>query len=75
MTLPRIMMSSVDKNHRYENSGKLIGSEYFLHAHGPIYALSADTVVFLANARNDRLVISSYPFVNFDGEWRTNIPK
>ncbi|KAG6483918.1 probable beta-1,3-galactosyltransferase 12 [Zingiber officinale] len=39
----------------YESSGKLIGNEYFLHADGPIYALSADTVAFLANARNDSL--------------------
>ncbi|KAG6508376.1 probable beta-1,3-galactosyltransferase 12 [Zingiber officinale] len=39
----------------YESSGKLIGDEYFLHAHGPIYALSADSVAFLVNARNDSL--------------------
>ncbi|XP_020097629.1 probable beta-1,3-galactosyltransferase 12 [Ananas comosus] len=39
----------------YESSGQLIGNEYFLHAYGPIYALSADVVAALAIARNDSL--------------------
>ncbi|CAL9117853.1 unnamed protein product [Musa textilis] len=45
-----------DRNMKwYESSGHLIGNEYFLHAHGPIYALSADIVAALASARNDSL--------------------
>lgn len=47
---------------RYESSGQLIGNEYFLHAYGPIYALSADVVAALAIARNDRLVIYLYAY-------------
>ncbi|WOL14133.1 putative beta-1,3-galactosyltransferase 12 [Canna indica] len=39
----------------YESSGNLIGNEYFWHAHGPIYALSADIVSFLTNARTNSL--------------------
>ncbi|XP_052210012.1 probable beta-1,3-galactosyltransferase 12 isoform X1 [Diospyros lotus] len=39
----------------YEKSGHLIGSEYFLHAYGPIYVLSAEVVASLAITRNDSL--------------------
>ncbi|KAF8406889.1 hypothetical protein HHK36_006010 [Tetracentron sinense] len=39
----------------YEQSGYLIGNEYFLHAYGPIYALSAEVVASLATARNNSL--------------------
>ncbi|XP_015573160.1 probable beta-1,3-galactosyltransferase 12 [Ricinus communis] len=39
----------------YEKSGDLIGSEYFLHAYGPIYVLSADVVASLAASRNNSL--------------------
>lgn len=58
-------MHFVYNNRRYESSGHLIGNEYFLHAHGPIYALSADIVAALASARNDRSVISYFAFFNF----------
>ncbi|KAL2548506.1 putative beta-1 [Forsythia ovata] len=39
----------------YEKSGQLIGNEYFLHAYGPIYVLSAEVVASLAIARNNSL--------------------
>ncbi|XP_050219650.1 probable beta-1,3-galactosyltransferase 12 [Mercurialis annua] len=39
----------------FEKSGHLIGSEYFLHAYGPIYVLSADVVASLAASRNNSL--------------------
>lgn len=39
---------------RYEKQGNLIGNEYFLHAYGPIYVLSAEIVASLASARNGR---------------------
>ncbi|KAK6934158.1 Glycosyl transferase, family 31 [Dillenia turbinata] len=42
----------------YEPLGKLLGKEYFLHAYGPIYALSADVVASLVALRNDRQVHS-----------------
>lgn len=45
------------KTFRYEKSGHLIGNEYFLHAYGPIYVLSAEVVASLAIARNNRCVI------------------
>ncbi|KAI7992516.1 putative beta-1,3-galactosyltransferase 12 [Camellia lanceoleosa] len=38
---------------RYEKSGHLIGSEYVLHAYGPICVLSAEVVASLAIARNN----------------------
>ncbi|KAG2609514.1 hypothetical protein PVAP13_4KG042900 [Panicum virgatum] len=41
----------------YEPQSFLLGSEYFLHAYGPIYALSADVVASLVALRNNRLVI------------------
>ncbi|XP_068648180.1 probable beta-1,3-galactosyltransferase 12 [Aristolochia californica] len=39
----------------FEKSGHLLGNEYFLHAYGPIYALSAEVVAALATARNGSL--------------------
>ncbi|XP_023640049.1 probable beta-1,3-galactosyltransferase 12 [Capsella rubella] len=39
----------------YEKQGNLIGNEYFLHAYGPIYILSAEIVASLATARNGSL--------------------
>ncbi|WVZ02259.1 hypothetical protein V8G54_023065 [Vigna mungo] len=40
----------------YEPLSNLLGKEYFLHAYGPIYALSADVVSSLVALRNDRQV-------------------
>ncbi|XP_010277772.1 PREDICTED: probable beta-1,3-galactosyltransferase 14 isoform X2 [Nelumbo nucifera] len=37
----------------YEPLSYLLGKEYFLHAYGPIYALSADVVASLVALRND----------------------
>lgn len=37
----------------------MLGNEYFLHAYGPIYALSADVVASLVALRNNRQV---HPF-------------
>ncbi|XP_024021822.1 probable beta-1,3-galactosyltransferase 12 isoform X2 [Morus notabilis] len=37
----------------YEISGHLLGNEYFQHAYGPIYVLSAEVVASLATARNN----------------------
>ncbi|XP_065851353.1 probable beta-1,3-galactosyltransferase 12 isoform X2 [Euphorbia lathyris] len=37
----------------FEKSGNLIGNDYFLHAYGPIYVLSAEVVASLAAARNN----------------------
>ncbi|XP_061363395.1 probable beta-1,3-galactosyltransferase 14 [Gastrolobium bilobum] len=37
----------------YEPLSHLLGSEYFLHAYGPIYALSADVVSSLVALRNN----------------------
>ncbi|KAJ0045137.1 hypothetical protein Pint_04713 [Pistacia integerrima] len=42
----------------YEPLSYLIGKEYFLHAYGPIYALSSDVVASLVALRNDRQVCS-----------------
>ncbi|PWA80190.1 ATPase, AAA-type, core [Artemisia annua] len=42
----------------YEPLGYMLGKEYFLHAYGPIYALSADVVASLVALRNDRQVTS-----------------
>jgi hypothetical protein len=39
---------------RYEPNGYLLGSDYFLHAYGPIYALSAEVVASVSVARNNR---------------------
>ncbi|CAD5186072.1 unnamed protein product [Musa acuminata subsp. malaccensis] len=40
----------------YEPLAYLLGEEYFLHAYGPIYALSADVVSSLVALRNNRQV-------------------
>ncbi|XP_076943348.1 putative beta-1,3-galactosyltransferase 13 [Bidens hawaiensis] len=37
----------------HEPQGHMLGKEYFLHAYGPIYALSADVVANLAAFRNN----------------------
>eukprot|EP00249_Psilotum_nudum_P008603 c21398_g1_i1 orf=443-1600(+) len=37
----------------YEPLAYMLGNEYFYHAYGPIYALSAEVVASLAVARND----------------------
>lgn len=52
----------------YEPQGYMLGSEYFKHAYGPIYALSSEVVASLAMARND----SFRYFINEDvtiGAW------
>ncbi|KAH1120816.1 hypothetical protein J1N35_003976 [Gossypium stocksii] len=38
----------------YEPLSYLLGSEYFLHAYGPLYALSADVVASLVALRNNK---------------------
>ena len=43
---------------RYEPLADLLGKEYFLHAYGPIYALSADVVTSLVALKNNRQVLS-----------------
>ncbi|KAJ3694085.1 hypothetical protein LUZ60_009565 [Juncus effusus] len=52
----------------YESKGDLIGSEYFLHAHGPIYALSSNVVAALASSKNDSLRMFSNEDVTI-GSW------
>ncbi|KAH9761612.1 putative beta-1,3-galactosyltransferase 12 [Citrus sinensis] len=52
----------------YEKSGHLIGNEYFLHAYGPIYVLSAYVVASLAAARNNSLRMFSNEDVTI-GSW------
>ncbi|KAJ0964561.1 hypothetical protein J5N97_025699 [Dioscorea zingiberensis] len=52
----------------YESSGHLIGNEYFLHAYGPIYALSAEVVGALAATKNDSLRMFSNEDVTV-GSW------
>ncbi|KAF2612838.1 hypothetical protein F2Q70_00010002 [Brassica cretica] len=39
----------------YEPLADLLGQEYFLHAYGPIYALSADVVTSLVALKNNRM--------------------
>ncbi|KAF5780848.1 putative glycosyl transferase, family 31 [Helianthus annuus] len=50
----------------HEPLGYMLGKEYFLHAYGPIYALSADVVASLVALRNNRQVcnyiMSKLPF-------------
>lgn len=41
-------------SNRYEPQYALLGKEYFYHAYGTIYALSAEVVGTLASARNGR---------------------
>ena len=44
---------------RYEPLSPLLGNEYFFHAYGPIYILSADVVASLVALKNDRQVYFS----------------
>ena len=41
---------------RYEPKAYLLGKEYFLHAYGPIYALSADVVNIINSIPDGRYV-------------------
>uniref|UniRef100_A0A2P2JHR4 Hexosyltransferase n=1 Tax=Rhizophora mucronata TaxID=61149 RepID=A0A2P2JHR4_RHIMU len=52
----------------YEKSGHLLGTEYFLHAYGPIYVLSAEIVASLAAARNNSMRMFSNEDVTI-GSW------
>ncbi|KAL4589019.1 hypothetical protein LXL04_001921 [Taraxacum kok-saghyz] len=52
----------------YEPLGYMLGQEYFLHAYGPIYALSADVVASLAALRNDSFRMFSNEDVTI-GAW------
>ncbi|OVA12282.1 Glycosyl transferase [Macleaya cordata] len=56
----------------YEPLSYILGKEYFLHAYGPIYALSAEVVVSLVALRNNRQVVIFRMFSNEDvtiGAW------
>ncbi|KAL8166519.1 hypothetical protein V2J09_008018 [Rumex salicifolius] len=52
----------------YESQGHLIGNEYFLHAYGPMYILSAEVVASLATAKNNSLRMFSNEDVTI-GSW------
>ncbi|KAI3789540.1 hypothetical protein L2E82_02339 [Cichorium intybus] len=52
----------------YEPLGYMLGQEYFLHAYGPLYALSADVVSSLAALRNDSFRMFSNEDVTI-GAW------
>ncbi|KAJ4726426.1 Hexosyltransferase [Melia azedarach] len=52
----------------YEPLSYMIGSEYFLHAYGPIYALSVDVVANLVALRNDSFRMFSNEDVTI-GAW------
>ncbi|RAL49096.1 hypothetical protein DM860_015087 [Cuscuta australis] len=52
----------------YEPLSKLLGKEYFLHAYGPIYALSVDVVSSLVALRNDSFRMFSNEDVTI-GSW------
>ncbi|XP_004489037.1 probable beta-1,3-galactosyltransferase 14 [Cicer arietinum] len=52
----------------YEPLSKLLGKEYFLHAYGPIYALSADVVSSLVALRNNSFRMFSNEDVTI-GAW------
>ncbi|CAL9195835.1 unnamed protein product [Musa hybrid cultivar] len=52
----------------YEPLAYLLGKEYFLHAYGPIYALSADVVSSLVALRNDSFRMFSNEDVTI-GSW------
>ncbi|KAI4390150.1 hypothetical protein MLD38_002292 [Melastoma candidum] len=52
----------------YEPLSHLLGSEYFLHAYGPIYALSADVVKSLVVLRNNSFRMFSNEDVTI-GAW------
>ncbi|KAL8141296.1 hypothetical protein V2J09_007317 [Rumex salicifolius] len=57
-----------DPNLKYEPLSYLLGSEYFLHAYGPIYALSASVVRSLGTLRNDSFRMFSNEDVTI-GSW------
>ncbi|KAL0399460.1 UNVERIFIED_CONTAM: putative beta-1,3-galactosyltransferase 13 [Sesamum radiatum] len=52
----------------YEPLSNLLGKEYFLHAYGPIYALSRDVVASLVALRNDSFRMFSNEDVTI-GSW------
>uniref|UniRef100_A0A2P2KAT0 Hexosyltransferase n=2 Tax=Rhizophora mucronata TaxID=61149 RepID=A0A2P2KAT0_RHIMU len=52
----------------YEPLSYLLGKEYFLHAYGPLYALSADVVASLVALRNDSIRMFSNEDVTI-GAW------
>ncbi|PKA46040.1 putative beta-1,3-galactosyltransferase 14 [Apostasia shenzhenica] len=52
----------------YEPLSYLLGSDYFLHAYGPIYALSAKVVESLVSLRNDSFRLFSNEDVTI-GSW------
>uniref|UniRef100_A0A7N1A6R0 Hexosyltransferase n=1 Tax=Kalanchoe fedtschenkoi TaxID=63787 RepID=A0A7N1A6R0_KALFE len=52
----------------YEPQSSLLGNEYFLHAYGPIYALSADVVSSLVALRNNSFRMFSNEDVTI-GAW------
>lgn len=52
----------------YEPLGNLLGKEYFLHAYGPLYALSADVVASLVALRNNSFRMFSNEDVTI-GAW------
>ncbi|KAK8914107.1 putative beta-1,3-galactosyltransferase 14 [Platanthera zijinensis] len=52
----------------YEPLSYLLGSEYFLHAYGPIYALSTEVVASLISLRNDSFRMFSNEDVTI-GAW------
>ncbi|XP_078428235.1 putative beta-1,3-galactosyltransferase 14 [Wolffia australiana] len=52
----------------YEPLSGLLGSEYFLHAYGPLYALSADVVASLVTLRNNSFRMFSNEDVTI-GSW------
>ncbi|KAH0651359.1 hypothetical protein KY285_031486 [Solanum tuberosum] len=52
----------------YEPLGYMLGKEYFLHAYGPIYALSADVVMSLVALRNNSFRMFSNEDVTI-GSW------
>ncbi|KAJ4897977.1 hypothetical protein Rs2_24771 [Raphanus sativus] len=52
----------------YEPLGDLLGQEYFLHAYGPIYALSADVVTSLVALKNNSFRMFSNEDVTI-GAW------
>lgn len=52
----------------YEPLSYLLGSEYFLHAYGPIYALSTEVVASLTSIRNDSFRMFSNEDVTI-GAW------
>lgn len=52
----------------FEPLSNLLGNEYFLHAYGPIYALSSDVVASLVKLRNDSFRMFSNEDVTI-GAW------